>query len=151
MLSTTRTMITTQSSSITIINNGWVIKNNASDQPCPKGGDSLHQTWDNLSEIWNHPAVLMQWPIPPKSFTVELWQTYCPRRAWEWVAETHGFPVMGTVLAWVGKSNTVPIPMVPAWQNPYPCSTLGVLDGGAVSLRDGRGTGEGHLKMVGSR
>src|SRR5882762_7951336 len=66
MLSTTRTMITTQSSSITIINNGWVIKNNASDQPCPKGWDSLYQTWDNLSEIWNHPAMLMQWPIPPK-------------------------------------------------------------------------------------
>src|SRR5882762_9220615 len=59
-------MITTQSSTITIINNGWVIKNSFSDQLYPKGGDSLYLAWDNLSEIWNHPAMLMQQPIPPK-------------------------------------------------------------------------------------
>jgi len=58
--------VTTQSSTITIINNGWVIKNNASDWPHPKGGDSLYLAWDNLSAIWNRPAMLMQWPIPPK-------------------------------------------------------------------------------------
>jgi len=30
---------------------------------------------------------------------------------WEWVAETHGLPVTGTVLPWVSKSDTIPIPM----------------------------------------
>ena len=39
-------------------------------------------------------------------------------QAWEWVAETRGLPVMGTVLAWVSKSNTGPIPAGPMWQNP---------------------------------
>src|SRR5882762_1409488 len=66
-------MITTQSSTITIINNCWVIKNNASDWPHPKGGDSLYLAWDNLSAIWNRPAVLMQQPIPPKCFYMFLY------------------------------------------------------------------------------
>jgi len=78
-------MITTQSSTITIINNGWVIKNNASDWPHPKGGDSLYLAWDNLSAIWNRPAMLMQWPIPPKlckgvpvKYTKEIYWTQHP-------------------------------------------------------------------------
>src|SRR5882762_7058645 len=44
MPNTTRTMITTRSLTVTIINNGQVI----SDQPSPQGGDSLYQTWDNM-------------------------------------------------------------------------------------------------------
>ena len=63
-----------------------------------------------------------------KSLTVELWQRHCPCRAWEQVAETHRFPTMGTVLAWVSKSDTIPVPTGPAWQNLwvylYPHSTL---------------------------
>src|SRR5882724_9119701 len=35
---------------------------------------------------------------------------------------------MGAVLAQVGKSDTIPVPTVPTWQNlqcyPYPCTTL---------------------------
>jgi len=43
-------------------------------------------------------------------------QTACVQ-AWEPVAETLGNLVTGTVLLRVGKSDTVPIPMVPARQN----------------------------------
>ena len=39
-------------------------------------------------------------------------------RAWEQVAETHRLPMAGTVLAWVSKSDTIPIPTTPTWQNP---------------------------------
>jgi len=37
----------------------------------------------------------------------------------EMVAETCRFPVMGVVLVRVGKSDTVPVPAVPAGQNPW--------------------------------
>jgi len=58
--------IVTRLMTITINNNGQVIDNNASDQPYRQGGDSLYQTSDNVLEIWNRPAVLMQRPIHPK-------------------------------------------------------------------------------------
>ena len=47
--------------------------------------------------------------------------THCPRRAWEWVAETRGLPVTGTVLVRVGKSDTGPVPVGPTRQNPRVC------------------------------
>jgi len=53
-----------------------MINNNASDQPYPQGRDSSTRPRIICSEIWNHPAVLMQWPIHPKLYNGTCLQPY---------------------------------------------------------------------------